>query len=71
MTSQPEQLSANEEITEIDSQVSLGATVPVDPDVAEEMGAFDETALDDTEAQLSFLVIDRKTNELLEKGGFV
>ena len=53
-----------QEAEHIDALASTGQTVAVDPDIADQMGAFEETALSDDDAQMSLLNIDPDSGEL-------
>lgn len=53
-----------QEAEHIDALASTGQAVAVDPDIADQMGAFEETALSDDDAQMSLLNIDPDSGEL-------
>ncbi len=66
MNSLHEQDYLNFSSNDIDEMISQGSTASVDPEVADHMGAFEETALDDDDAQMSLLGIDWISGELAE-----
>jgi len=45
---------------------SLGLPIDVDPDLADHMGAFEETALDDSEADESRFDVDLETGIVID-----
>lgn len=59
------------EAEHIDSLASTGQTVAVDPDIAEQMGAFEENALSDDDAQMSLISVDPVTGQVQENEGLL
>lgn len=57
-----------QEAEHIDALASTGQTVAVDPDIADQMGAFEENALSDEDVQMSLLSVDPVTGQVQENG---
>lgn len=59
----PEDLTPEQISNLVEELTSTGVTTATDPDIADHMSAFDETALDDEDAQFSLidLVYDQLT----------